>query len=98
MAQDSERHLWSSRQIRIAARQPSRPATSKWIAVGSNNFRSAEYEREEYQVRALLGMRILSDSVSCRAADLAATLASQIGGREKPRAMGPAGRAGASWR
>ena len=39
-------------------------------------------------MRALLGMRILSDSVSCRAADLAATLASQIGDREKPRAMG----------
>ena len=43
---------------------------------------NAEYEREDYQARALLGMRILANSVSGQAAEPAATVAGRIGGHD----------------
>ena len=46
----------------------------------------AEYEREDYQARALLEMRILANSVSGLAAEPAATVADRIGGHDTPRA------------
>jgi hypothetical protein len=58
---------------------------------------NADYEREDYQARALLKTRILAHSVSGQAAEPAATLAGQADGQERlPRQ--PPGRAGGCWR
>ena len=46
----------------------------------------AEYEREDYQARALLEMRILAHSASGQAAEPTATVAGRIGGHDTPRA------------
>ena len=48
----------------------------------------AEYEREDYQARALLKMRIWANSVSGQAAEPTATVAGRIGGHDMthPRA------------
>ena len=48
----------------------------------------AEYEREDYQARALLEMRILANSVSGQAAEPAATVAGRIGGHDTPTGGG----------
>jgi hypothetical protein len=47
----------------------------------------AEYEREDHQTPALLEVRILADSVSGQAGELAATLDGRVGGQERPRAV-----------
>lgn len=49
---------------------------------------SAEYEREDYQTRALLEMRIFANSVSGQAAEPTATVAGRIGGHDTPTGGG----------
>src|SRR5690348_16376135 len=51
----------------------------------------AEYERKDYQARALPGTRILARSVSGQAAGPAATSAGRVGGLERPAGRWPAG-------
>lgn len=48
----------------------------------------AEYEREDYQARALLEMRIWANSASGQAAERTATVAGRVGGHDMthPRA------------
>ncbi len=48
----------------------------------------AEYEREDYQARALLEMRILANSVSGQATEPTATVAGRIGGHDTPTGGG----------
>ena len=55
------------------------------VVMAAKSTPNAEYERENYQMRTLPEMRILADSVSSRAAGLAAMLAGQIGGAGKTR-------------
>jgi len=51
------------------------------------SLHNAEYEREDYQTPALLEVRILADSVSGQAGELAAALDGRVGGQERPRAV-----------
>ena len=46
------------------------------------------FSRQDCQARALLGMRIVANSVPCRRAGPAATVAGQLGGPERPTRVG----------
>src|SRR6266496_1877662 len=73
---------------RLPTLTPAPPQNRGSRAGSTTHTLPAEYEREDYQARALLEMRILANSVSGQAAEPAATVAGRIGGHDTPTGGG----------